>query len=262
LVRVERRAYRKPAALTFGEYAASWFDGGPAKRGWKPNTIREYKGVRRRLVERFGVTPINLIRPRAVAAMVDDLVASGYAPATINRELAVLSAIFESALKAELVEANPARRAERPRVVPTRWRLLTPAEVGRVNQAFREVAEAAAEAERVLIEQYRIAFLFVIETGVRRHELIDLQWASVSLVGNTVRINKSKSEAGERTIALSSRLAGELWALWQSTAYQGDEELVFASSDEGQPITPRHLRRRLPQGSQAGWDHGLRSPLP
>src|SRR3954451_23869456 len=44
-VRVERKCYRKPAALTFATYADTWFAEQQRRRRWKPATIRSYNAV-------------------------------------------------------------------------------------------------------------------------------------------------------------------------------------------------------------------------
>jgi hypothetical protein len=54
LVRVERRGYRRPARLTFADYAGTWFVEGERRRGWKRSTIAQYRSPRRRLVDHFG----------------------------------------------------------------------------------------------------------------------------------------------------------------------------------------------------------------
>src|SRR3954452_17404155 len=38
LVRVERKGYRRPRPLTFGDYAEIWFEEGRQRRGWRPRT--------------------------------------------------------------------------------------------------------------------------------------------------------------------------------------------------------------------------------
>jgi hypothetical protein len=38
LVKVERRGWRKPAPLSFGGYARTWFEEGKKRRRWKPST--------------------------------------------------------------------------------------------------------------------------------------------------------------------------------------------------------------------------------
>lgn len=116
LVNVEKKGWRKPAPLTFKAYAEQWFEHGPARRGWKPSTVAMYRSVERRLVKAFGPMRLAEIRPRHVAAFIQTQTSDGRAPASIARDLAVLHAMFKTALREELVDANPAEAAERPKV--------------------------------------------------------------------------------------------------------------------------------------------------
>jgi hypothetical protein len=43
LVRVERKGYRRPKPLTFGEWSQTWYEEGERRRGWKPGTARAHK---------------------------------------------------------------------------------------------------------------------------------------------------------------------------------------------------------------------------
>lgn len=112
LVRVERGGYRRPGPLTFGDHAETWFREGTARRRWKPTTVAQYVSVRARLVETFGPMPLAAIRPRHVAEYVAEASAD-LGAATVSRDLALLHAIFKTALREELVERNPAEGAER-----------------------------------------------------------------------------------------------------------------------------------------------------
>ena len=68
LVRVERKAYRRPRALTFGEWADTWFEEGKTRRGWKPRTVGVYaNALEQYLKPHFGSTRLDGIRPRDVA---------------------------------------------------------------------------------------------------------------------------------------------------------------------------------------------------
>jgi integrase len=125
-----------------------------------------------------------------------------------------LHAIFKTAVREELCEVNPAEAAERPKVIPRRWRILEPAEVARVAKAFTD-------------EQARVVFLTLILTGIRRFELQALRWRDVDLLDGVLRVRRSKSEAGERSIALSPALVDALSSHYQGTAFKGDDERVF-----------------------------------
>lgn len=219
LVRVERKSYRRPKALTFGEYAQTWFSEGETKRRWKPGTLKVYGAIQRRLVAYFGGYPLDAIRPRDVAAYIthhaDDLV-----PASVGRDVNILHAIFKTAVREERAEFNPAAGAETPKLPRRGWRILEPVEVARVLKAFTD-------------EQARTAFLTLVLTGVRRHELQALRWRDVDLVEDVLRIRDSKSESGIRSIAITPKLAEALWQHRRATSFQGDDEFVFAHPTRG-----------------------------
>jgi integrase len=241
LVKVERKGWRKPAPLTFATFAERWFTEGETRRGWKPRTVAQYRTVHRRLVEAFGPMRLAEIRPRHVAAFIQLQTDQGRAAASIARDLAVLHALFKTALREELVDANPAEAAERPKVTQRKWRILEPAEVARVAKAFTD-------------DQAQAVFLTLILTGLRRSELQALRWRDVDLLDGVLRIRRSKSEAGERSIALSPALREVLAEQYQRTSFRGDDELVFCPRNAGRSTGRRSSSRcsgRLsrPQGS-------------
>jgi integrase len=219
LVRVDRKQYRRPKPLTFGEYAGKWFAEGATRRRWKPSTVLQYRSLQRRLVEHFGPVPLGAIRPRHIAEYVAEQ-SGEHGPSVVNRDVALLHAIYKSAIREELVESNPAAGAERPKLPRRRWRILEPVEVARVAKAFTD-------------EQARTVFLTLVLTGVRRSELQALRWRDVDLVDNVLRVRDSKSEDGIRSIALSKTLAEELWQHRRRSRFQGAGELVFCHPERG-----------------------------
>ena len=189
----------------------------PGWRGWKASTVDEYRSIRRRLVVYFGSMPLAAIRPRDVAAFVTG---HEHGPATISRDVSLLHAIFGTAQREELVETNPAARAERPKLPPFRPQILEPVEVARVAKAFAD-------------EQARAVFLTLVLTGLRRSELQRLRWRDVDLVESVLRVRDSKTEEGVRSIALPKTLAEELWQQRRRSNFQGDDELVFCHPERG-----------------------------
>ena len=132
----------------------------------------------------------------------------------------MLSAIFKTALREELVDRNPVEAAERPRLPRFRPAILEPVEVGRVARAFTD-------------DLPRVVFLTLVLTGLRRSELQRLCWRDVDLVENVLRVRDSESEDGIRSIALAPTLAEALWQRRRSTPFQGDDELVFWHATRG-----------------------------
>lgn len=216
---VRRRDYERPRQTTFASYAAAWFSEGETKRRWKPTTVAQYVSTRGRLVKAFGPMPLDAIRPRHIAAYIAEQ-SKTLGASTVGRDASVLAAIFNSARREELVESNPAERAERPKLPPFRPAILDPHEVPRVAKAFRE-------------PQARLVFLTLVLTAIRRSELQELRWADVDLVENVLRVRDSKSESGRRAIALPTSLAEALWQWRRRSNYNGEGERVFCHQQRG-----------------------------
>jgi integrase len=248
LVKVERRGWRKPAPLSFAAYADEWVKAGPVKRGWKPSTPASYRSVLRRLKDAFGPMPLAAVRPRDVAAYVTKQLET-YAGKTVNKDLSVLHDIYRTAIGEEVAEANPVDGVQRPKVVRRKWKILTPAEATRVAQAFAN-------------GQAQLIFLTLMLTGIRRDELRGLRWRDVDLVGSVLKVVESKSEEGERSIALPPLLAEALWQHRRASAFKGEDELVFAHPERGTRIDHEWYAGRVPEGAQGGEGHRVRPPVP
>jgi integrase len=73
-------------------------------------------------------------------------------------------------------------------------------------------------------------------TGLRRFEVQGLRWGHVDMLDGTLRVVESKSEEGERLIALPSTLAAELVENYAATRYRADSDYVFAHPGRGTPL--------------------------
>jgi integrase len=219
---VRRKAYRRPQPLTFKTYTERWFEESKLRRAWKPRTLLAYRTALGHLNGYFGPLRLAAIRPRDVASYTREALET-FAPKTVQLHLNLLHDVFKTARAEELVESNPVDGAERPKVKRRRWRILEPVEVARVQKAFAD-------------EQARVIFLTLMLTGIRRFELQALRWFDVDLVESVLRVRESKSEEGERLIALSSALAEALWQHRRRSAFQGEDELVFCHPKRGSKI--------------------------
>jgi integrase len=219
LVRVERKHYRRPKQLSFGEWSATWLEEGKRRRGWKPKTVRTHEHRLAHLDDHFGKTRLDSIRPRDVAAYIKTAIGERAARSVIA-EVNLLHDVLGRAVAEELMQANPVTGVERPKAKPMRWRILEPAEVRRVAAAFTD-------------ERAKAVFLTLHLTGLRRHELQGLLWRDVSLTEGTLRVVESKSEEGERLLALSPALVDVLERRYLATPYKADADYVFAHPETG-----------------------------
>ncbi len=250
LVAVEKDGYRKPDAVTFGSFAERWIDDYPAAKGIKRSTRSGYETiVNRHLIPAFGSMQLDEITVERIERYLAGKRKAGLAPATLHRQIATLSLIMGAALRRGLVARNPVPLVERPKAQRRRWRILSPAEVVAVERAFDElIGEAGREHDRDDLRVARTMFVTMMATGIRRGEALGLRWRAVHLAdpsGPVLRVEETwvrnasdtpKSSAGQRTIALGRRLAGELFEHRGRAAFDGDDERVFPNPRTGNPF--------------------------
>jgi integrase len=94
-------------------------------------------------------------------------------------------------------------------------------------------------------------FLTLILTGMRRSEVVALRWGHVNLIDRTLRVVESKTEEGERLIALPHSLAAELEQHYASTRYRADNNYVFAHPTKGSRMCADWFRLEFKAARQA-----------
>lgn len=133
------------------------------------------------MAERLGNKALRDIREKDVEDLVTWLVKERTVkPSTTNRYLSTLSSVMRAAMKRNLALSNPVvkgmRGKEEAKAVP--W----------------ISAEDLARLYAAIPEDYRPVCVLGSETGMRRGELLALDWRDVSLERGVVLVRKSKSK--------------------------------------------------------------------
>jgi integrase len=157
---------------TFDVYADTWLKN-YARVECKTSTADGYEGVLRLYLRpRFGKLRLDQVKRTAIKAMVSDLIADKLSRNTIRNAMCVIRAIFYDAIEGGVVESNPAARLGRftrtPRAGETKGIALTSTEA----QQFLEAAKAVCM-------EYHPLFLTALRAGLRRGELVALQWGDI-----------------------------------------------------------------------------------
>ena len=99
---------------------------------------------------------------------------------------AFLSSVFERAVKWGYIESNPCRRVDAPKVEKTETKCFT-------------VEEAAYFLDKLNGEplEYQVIFNILLFTGVRRGELLGLEWEDKDLEENRIIIRRSSQYTAE-----------------------------------------------------------------
>jgi integrase len=252
LVAVERDGYRKPTPITFEDFARSWLDQVAAAREHRDTTRHDYRGV----VENHFVPYFKgmALAEISTAEVQDYVVAKRQAkeslgPRTLNLHISRLHSIFDQARRQRLVQTNPVKDVERPRVPKSRWTILSAVEIAAVMRAFEElIGEAGNEVERAWRQTAKAMAVTMQYAWLRRGELLGLSWGDIELhhphgprlhVRQTWvrgRGGKPKTDDGRRTIALAPQLAEELWQHRRRSDFKGEDERVFCHPLRGSAI--------------------------
>jgi integrase len=91
-------------------------------------------------------------------------------------------------------------------------------------------------------------------TGLRLGELVALRWRDVDWIAGVVRVRRNyvrgrdgtpKSRRSSRAVPMADVVGGVLDRLYQDSAFQGDDDLVFAHPVTGHAIAKANVTRRL-----------------
>jgi integrase len=188
---------------------------------------RGYCSYSKHLIKFFGETNLLSVTTKKISRYKVIRNEAGAKPATINRELAMLSKAFNLAVKEwEWLNENPVSKVPKEKEDNKRDRWLTQEEE---NRLLGFSPEWLSEI-----------IVFALNTGLRQDELLSLEWPRVSLIRKTILIQKSKS-GRPRTVPLN-RFGLELLNMKYSKKVLSINGLVFVSS-VGTKIDADNLRR-------------------
>jgi integrase len=181
---------------------------------------------------------------------------TGVAPETINRNIDALRAALTRAVKLQILSKNPLLGIERAEVDRHKQvvRSLTAAEKGDLLAALasrddkkREQRANANEwrrqRDRALLpligrfaDLLTPAVIVSLETGLRRNELLSLQWGAVDLgaKAKTLRVHGATSKTYETRDIPLNKLAHETLRDWWLQCGQPDDGHVFTL--HGEPV--------------------------
>jgi integrase len=230
-----------PGALTVGRYVMDQWLPHQASRV-RARTLNRYRQLLTiHVVPAIGGVKLSKLRPAHVQSMIDSLPVGARTKVHVYR---VTSAALRHAVRVRLLDSNPADGARPPR--PDRPSLTVP-ESPDVNRLL-EAADGWLHT----------ALSLSAGTGMRRGEVLALQWRSVDLdgrrarveqamenIGPTIRFVLPKTDRGRRTVALPAGTVAILRAVKKDQAERrlllgeawSRTDLVVEHGD-GSPIHP------------------------
>lgn len=213
--------------ITLKEFTDRWFEE-YAPQKLQPGTIEKYKDEMDKVLPVLGHLKLTDLRPHNVNAFFvsmtkdgarQDGKAGGYARASINKTRNVLSSILRTATEWEIIEKNPCDKV-RLQVEPTadKLKFFTPEQAAtfldyiekpytiktkghkRIDDTGKEYTVGAYESTKEIPEQIRVLFILAIYAGLRKGELLALEWSDIDFEADTVRVSKAVSVVAGKQI--------------------------------------------------------------
>jgi integrase len=238
-----------PRAMpTFHEFASEWFErqkveGGRQGKGLAGKSRHDLEWrLSNHLLPTFASRRLDQITVEDVDRYRLAKVREGKLGVTsINKTLATLAAILETAVEYELIDRNPARGRRRrlPAQPPSRSWLDRADHIAALLDAAGEVDRKA----RVCRGQRRALLATLIFAGLRIGEALSLRWRDVDLARGTITVRAAKTDAGVRMVNVVPVLRDELGA-YRARLDTTPDALVFGTAI-GTRQTATNVRRRM-----------------
>ncbi len=231
---------------TLGEFIERWLEE-YAKPNVSPTTAETYaKIARAHVLPALGKIPLKDLKPEHLQHFYSDRLGKGLSPTTIRHHHMLLHKALDDAVRWGLLARNIADAVSPPLNIRKEMRILNDIEINKVLSESRDT-------------KYFILFAVDLMTGLRRSELLGLQWADVDLIMAELSVARSlhrlisgetiyrppKTVKSRRTVALSPATCQLLREHLQKTMDMcsrlnipfTNERLVFSEQD-GSPLRP------------------------
>ncbi|GEC89538.1 site-specific integrase [Brevibacillus brevis] len=267
---VEAGEFISPEKMTFGTFVDQWYKNFASKE-LGPKTRDIYMGyLKRRILPVFGHMRLDQIKPFHIVRFISELGDPGsrqdgqegcLAPGTIRYIHRVIKNILQRAEEWKVIKKNPASDIKKPK------------------ESYKDVEVYDEKDVAVLFEalekepiHWRLLFTFAITTGLRRGEIIGLEWKHIDLENGTIEvkqsitmringetiINEPKTKKSKRKISLPDALTEQLkeyylharkMRLQMGDKWNGGNHFFVFCNPDGKPFHPStpylHFRRFL-----------------
>jgi integrase len=254
-----------PTTMTVLELGRKWLRE-HVQPNLKPGAAANYKGTfYKHVAPTLGPVRVDDCKPQMVKALLGRKRADGLSEESVAKIRRHMHAMFAFGQDAGLLTVNPAsaprKRGQKQRR-RARGTALSPVQVARFLAACSP--------------RWRLFFTVALDTGLRRGELVGLQWRDVDLLDRVLYVRRSignyddpddaadnadassplttKTEAGERLVPILDGAQQALEALFADAVDRRDEAPVFATVERkrgrdgvmrpvGRPLSPRMVTR-------------------
>lgn len=259
VVEVEAGEYIAPEKMKFEAFVQEWYTK-YAKKEISPRTLDIYmRFLKNRILPVFGHMRLDQIKPFHIVKFLSELSDEGsrhdgkegrLSSGTVHYLYRVINNVLSRAEEWRIIKKNPASDVKKPKVTYKEVEVYTEEEVAKLFEAL--------EKEQI---HWRMMITLAITTGLRRGELVGLEWKHIDLENGTLEVKQSismmvngepiitepKTKKSKRKISLPDALILELKEYYlhaRKVRFQmgdkwrgGDRFFVFCNPD-GKPFYP------------------------
>ena len=193
-------AYSQRAEIgrPFCEIADEWWEEAEPKLALQ--SVRSYKLAMSRAVTFFNDTPVKQVTAQDILKFLNSLAKQGYSQKVVSNHRMVVNRILDYAILQNDIDTNPCASVKTPTDLP------------------KTVREAASHSDEDIVKTSIDVWLFpyiALMTGMRKGEILALQWKDIDFDKNLIHVTKSiahdgdipvvkkpKTEAGNRIVPL------------------------------------------------------------
>lgn len=167
--------------LTVKDYLDRWAEA-KERDGVKPNTLRSYRDTARLyLTPALGRKKLEKLTPLDVEGLLTALKKQGKSAQIMSYSLRVLKMALRQAVRWQMVPRNVAEAIKAPKVTRPELHVWTPEQVA----AFIDASQA---------HRLHAAFYLALMTGMRRGELLGLQWEDIDWERSRLKVRNNLVE--------------------------------------------------------------------
>jgi len=181
-----RGALVKPNAITIAQFLTSWLED-KVKPSVRVPTYLHHCWAAGHIIEHLGQSRLQNVTPAAIQGLQGEMARHGKGVSTRKDIHVLLKRALKHAVRLHLIHQNPCDVLDAPRVPRKEMKVWSAEEARRFLDVIRS-------------ERLYALYLLALTTGLRRGELIGLQWGDIDFQRNRLSVRRVAAQAGSKML--------------------------------------------------------------
>jgi integrase len=183
--------------FTFADQLHQWLEDRERRKGLSPSTIEGYQvNIRCHIVPGLGDIPLEDLRAFHIRDFYGELQDAGLSPKTIRNVHGIVHCALEDACDMERIAGNPAGRVKPPAAQRPEIIIADDNELAKIHTAIEG-------------SKYRICVLLAMSAGLRRGEIVALQWRDLNPESGALIIRRAAVQVAGKDVTIKSTKSGK-----------------------------------------------------